>query len=138
MGACESAFLHALAETRAPIEDISLHGFSGGFYLEMAAALQHTRAPLCTMRLCQFFWINGRETHIVEALLRRQHALQRIVLQSRRFEDRRIEEVRALFRPSADAEAVLRAVGQHAAKIIRPMIAPAVHCARSSECACEL
>jgi hypothetical protein len=133
----EIDFLSALLKTRAPIREISLHAFPAWTGLAILEALERTRAPIRVFRLCQFteFLMS---TPLFAGVAQRRQTLQKIVFQNMGITDACIYNLHALCSISDEAAAVLRAVGQHAARTLRPMLAPAVHCARSSECACEL
>lgn len=145
-GNWETRFIQIFAHTSSPLEVLSMHNFPvwTGRQLEEALALNgaHRVSPLRVFRLCQFFSTEFMAVEIVNALVQNHPLLQRIVLQCALFSDARIAEARAAahapFRVSDEAAAVLYAVGQHAAKIIRQMLAPALHCAQSGECACTM
>jgi hypothetical protein len=132
----EARFLRALVDTRSPVEEISIHAFSFWNDHEIMCALENTRAPLRIVRICKYFGDLSVET--AHVLLCRNPAPRKIVIQGAILSEAVIGQINALGRISDEQAAILRIVGQFAARTLRPMIAPTVHCARSSECACEL
>lgn len=132
----EVRFLCALADTRSPVEEVSIHAFSFWNDREIMCALENTRAPLRIVRICKYFGDLSVET--AHVLLCRNPAPHKIVIRGAILSEAIIGQINALGRISDEAAAVLYAVGQFAARTLHPMIASTVHCARSSECACDL
>jgi hypothetical protein len=144
-GNWETRFIEIFSCTSSPIEVLSMHNFPVWVGRQLCEALAvngaHRVSPLRVFRLCQFFSTEFMAVEIVNALVQNHPLLERIVLQCALFSDARIAEARAAhapFRVSNEVEAILYTVGQHAAKIIRPMLAPALYCVQSGECACTM
>jgi hypothetical protein len=129
-------FLRAFDCTRAPIAEMCLCSIPASQCRSLMFALMTRHAALRVFRLCCY---GGRES-VLEALPRllcEQRGLQRIVVCGTCLSDAWIQDFRAYFSPSAEQQAVLGAIGQFAARTLREMLAPAVYCARSRECACR-
>jgi hypothetical protein len=131
-------FARALEQTRAPIADIALRNFPMLYTAYLRAALRRTRAPLRAFRLCNF---RGTDFHLASLLsvLRRHHrGLRHVAVHSPWLSDDMMTALRGFFGVSATQEVLLHTIGQFAAAILRPLLAPTVHCAQSGECICEM
>jgi hypothetical protein len=137
-GYLEIAFLNALANTRAPVAELSLHDFPVTTTGCIITTLEETRAPIRVFRMCKCKG-SAIGVHLLGAVIvARQPPLRKVVLHDTRLGAAGILDFYRQFYPSTEEEAVLRTIGQFAATILRPMLSPALHCAQSGECACTM
>jgi hypothetical protein len=130
-------FACALAATHAPIAELALRHFPSLFMSRLAQALETTRAPLRVFRLCAFRGSEHVLAWFIVVLHRHHRNLRRIVMHSSSFGDATRAVLHAFFGVSAEQEAVLRAIGQYAARIVRPLVAPELRYAQILNCACD-
>ena len=130
-------FVRALAATHAPVAEIALRHFPTLLVPHLAKALKMTRAPLRVFRLCEFRCSEHVLTWFIVVLHRHHRNLRRIVVHASDLGDAARAVMHAFFGVSAEQEAVLRTIGQYAARIVRPLIAPDLQYAQSLNCACD-
>lgn len=130
-------FARALERTRAPIADIALRNFPMLYTAYLRVALRHTRAPLRAFRLCNFRSTDFQLASLLSVLRRHHRGLRHVTVHSPWLSDDMMTALRGFFGVSAEQEAVLRAIGQYAARIVRPLIAPDLQYAQSLNCACD-
>lgn len=127
----------ALFYSRAPLASISLCELPVCAFYATMRFFAVPRTALCVFRLCRYAGSPFSLEMLADAL-QGQPAPLRIIVSGPRYSDVAVRTFAARFQVSNEQAAILRIVGQYAAQTLRPMIAPVVHCAHSSECACEL
>jgi hypothetical protein len=125
----------ALFYSRAPLASISLCELPVCAFYATMRFFDVPRPALYVFRLCRYAGSSFSLVMLADALLG-QPAPLRIIVSGPRYSDFAVRTFAASFQVSDEQAAILSVVGQYAAQTLRPMIAPVVHCARSSECVC--
>jgi hypothetical protein len=134
----ECRFAEALARTRAPLEELCLHGFRS-FYVSWVVeflCLATSLPTLRVLRVCQC----GRlycDVPVYDLMsLAARPSFRTLVVYGERLSVKTETDLRALGDFSAEQEWVARAVGSEAARLLRRFVVPRVLWAHSSECVC--
>lgn len=127
-------FAMSLAETESPIQSLVLHNYEFFNAAPMYKALFVTKAPLHELHFCQCMHTVFLHGEISWFLKRLPKSVQRLVIHDAVLTDENIAMFLEFARTTPEEEAVLYAIGQHAAKILRPLLHIQVECVRTVNC----
>lgn len=130
------SFDHALTDTTSPIQSLTLHSCDFWNYIPVHIAFSNMKAPIRKLHLCQC--MNGalNSSEISWFLSQLPNSVRHIVIHDATLSDRNIAMFLKISRTTPEEEAVLYAIGQYAANILRPLLHVQVECVRTIECMC--
>ena len=135
-------FIDALEQTCAPIEEISLEQCYFWRYERIISALR-TLPTLRVLRLCNLINITYTEycvydEHELAAFLENIPAtLELLVVSGAHLSDANLRQIRAHFCPP-EHDAILQKIGEHASRVLRPLLGTRIWCASGTACVCGL
>jgi hypothetical protein len=140
-------FIDALEQTCAPIEEMSLEQCYFWRYERIISALW-ALPTLRVLRLCNLIVISytercGYDEHELDerelaAFLENIPAtLELLVVSGAHLSDANLRQIRAHFCPP-EHDAILQKIGEHASRVLRPLLGTRIWCARGTACVCGL